>query len=165
MYTCIHIHIYIYIYTHTHSVKQVFANKTPVREGRMIMFSSQPRPQSSNLKRKCGDGSTTSGVFFAHRSTPSFTSSTLTFWGTGFESRSVCFWSGCLFCKHWYHSMPSALFSMSRHAMLCRRLLCHTGISQSVCSCSCPWRCAVSFHTLPCLIKPRTNSCHIRSES
>ena len=78
---------------------QVFATEMPVRKGNITPCSSPPRPQSSKLKRKRGDGFTKSGVYFARRSTAMFTLSTFYFWGKGFESRSVCFWSGCLFCN------------------------------------------------------------------
>ena len=45
-------------------------NTRPRREGRITTLSSPPRPESSMLKRKRGNGSTKSGVCFARRFTP-----------------------------------------------------------------------------------------------
>ena len=82
---------------------QVFAKSTPIREGRIITLSSSPCPRSSNSARKRRAGFTKSGVYFARRPTPMFHFVNLDLGGKRCESRSMCLWSGRLFCKHRYN--------------------------------------------------------------
>ena len=66
------------------------------------MLSSPPRPQFK-VDKKAWACFLRNRAFILHADPlPLFISSTLIFGGKGFESRSVRFWSGHLFCKNRY---------------------------------------------------------------
>ena len=86
--------IYIYIYISTAAVILLYCSTCA--NAKVFSVLQQNFEQLNKYQRL----SSRTGVYFARRSTRSFTSSTLIFGGKGVESRSACCWSGRSFCKH-----------------------------------------------------------------